>query len=131
MYLEEILSNSGIVPSPGFYAGRGATLSDLNSKKLNKVADGIKKQYGEEAHSSFVAMVWEMKILSATAFITNVYILARSGWKFNKKNITNKDSHFERNDQALAVIAAVLCKKNKNDIGHTDEIRKAFRKNLN
>lgn len=77
-------TNNQMSARPGYYSGRGATTSDLNSDLLNKIADGIKKEYGDQAHDSFVKMVWDTPSLSATAFLTNLYALHSAGWDLRK-----------------------------------------------
>lgn len=128
MDIRLIVSESGMSSRPGFYSGRGATMSDLNSKILNKIADLIKKHYGEDAHQAFIKMVWEIKILSASAFLVNLYALERAGWKLSKITITNKDSYFENEGEAMGLLLATLTRKDTDSTGDTDTIRNGFRK---
>lgn len=46
---------------------------------------GIKKEFGDEAAENFVTMVENIKLLSATTFLQELYQLHDSGWKMKKK----------------------------------------------
>lgn len=53
----------------GFYAGRGPSVGDLNSKILEMFYQGILKDVGAEAARNFVRFVDQLKDLSASSFI--------------------------------------------------------------
>jgi len=59
----------GFIMDSGYYAGRGPTQSDLNSKLLEAFYDGIKKDVGEKEAKNFVRFVNKLDDLSASAFI--------------------------------------------------------------
>lgn len=125
MEINQIVSIVGMDTDPGGYAGRGATLSDLNPTILNKIAELIKKHFGEKAQESFVEMVWKMETLSATAFLTNLYSLRYKEWDLSKVTLTNSHSNVSNKDQAFALIALTIAKFN-GDRNDTDAIRNGF-----
>ena len=84
--LKTIIRNNQMSTSPEFYSGRGATLSDLNDRILEGIHNGIKKEYGLDAAKNFVKMVNDIKVLSATTFLQELYNLFFNNWKYiNKK----------------------------------------------
>ena len=84
--LKTIIRNNQMSTSPEFYSGRGATLSDLNDRILEGIHRDIKKEYGSDAAKNFVKMVSDIKILSATTFLQELYDLFYNKWKYiNKK----------------------------------------------
>lgn len=114
--------------SPGYYSGRGATLSDLNSEMLNQIADGIKKEHGDQAHDNYVKMVWGMPSLSATAFLNNLFSLERAGWDISKASLKNNGNSFESEGEALGLLGNVLSQMRTKQTDQTELIRKDFRK---
>lgn len=66
---------------PEYYSGRGATSGDLNGDHLGALYKGIKIEHGDEAAKAFVQMVFDTPVLSATAFLHNLYALEANGWK--------------------------------------------------
>ncbi len=56
-------------PRSGFYAGRGPSVGDLNSRILEMFYQGILRDVGAEAAKNFVRFVDQLKDLSASAFI--------------------------------------------------------------
>jgi hypothetical protein len=84
MNAHDILHEAGMSARAAYYTGRGATLSDLEEKHLNKIWELITKYHGNEAAKSFVKMVGDMKEMSATSFINELYSLEGRKWKFTK-----------------------------------------------
>lgn len=58
---------------PEFFAGRGATTSDLNSELLELIYGGVKKEFGDEAAANFVQFVYDQDKLAATLFLNAFY----------------------------------------------------------
>lgn len=122
-------TNGRMSARPGYYSGRGATASDLDSKILNQIADAIKKHYGENAHENYVRMVWSMPSLSATAFLNNLYALERANWDLSRAEITNDGKSFESEREAWGLLAEVLSQANSHSrFDQTESIRSGFRK---
>lgn len=104
-----------------FYAGRGATVSDLTEKHLFAIHGLIKKHHGDKAAESFVQMVAGMKEMSATAFINELYSLEGSKWEF--KTVAghggmdfDKDANGEYNlAQGMFAMAAALGNRGRDD----------------
>lgn len=126
MVLREIILHAGISDDPGYYSGRSATLSDLNSEILEKIYQGIRANYGEDAGNNFIQMVDEMERLSATAFLQSLYHLQRQRWKYTSNMLTESDIYANSVGSALGTIASRLY---KNDHDDTIEIKRAFLKN--
>jgi hypothetical protein len=83
--LKEIIRNNQMSSRPEYYSGRGAILCDLNGKILEGIYQGILKEYGLKAAKNYVKMVADIKVLSATTFLEELYMLFESGWKYTKK----------------------------------------------
>lgn len=81
--IKEILTLSGVDPEPSYYSGRPATLSDLNSKILEKIYRGIAENISKEAADNYLQLVDELEYLSATAFLKMIYRLEQNEWKFD------------------------------------------------
>jgi len=127
--LIRIIHSTGMSNRPGYYSGRGATLTDLNGDKLTKIHAGIKKEFGEEAAKSFVLMVADIKVLSATTFLVELYNLYNADWKYVKKKVHASGLEIEKDEngqhnmlQGFASIFASL----GNDRDDTYEIRHSF-----
>ena len=78
-----IVHEVGMSGRPEFYSGRGAILTDLDSSLLTKIHDLIKREHGDDASKNFVEMVVNMKNLSASDFLTCLYHLESSDWKYS------------------------------------------------
>lgn len=129
MDIRELVSSANMSSRPGYYSGRGATLSDLNSDILNRIADLIEKHYGKPAHDSYVKMVWEMPSLSATAFLNNLYALERANWDLSKAEIANDGNSFEHEGEAWGMLAEVMSQMGGNKkYDATNFIRETFRR---
>ncbi len=83
--LKNIIRESGMSTRPEYYSGRGATRSDLDSNILEKIYQGILKEYGQTAANNYVKMVADIKVLSATTFLQELYMLFSNNWKYKKK----------------------------------------------
>jgi hypothetical protein len=126
MNIKGIIRNAGMDTDPSSYSNRGATTSDLNQDILDKIADAININYGAKALNIFVTMVWQMEFLSATAFLTNLYVLEEFAWDISKITLTNSDNKIENEAGAFHLVAFALCGTSNND--DTKRIRKDFRK---
>ena len=83
--LKDIIRNNRMSTRPEYYSGRGAILCDLDGKILEGIYQGIKKEFGVRAAQNFVKMVDDIKVLSATTFLEELYMLCGNGWKYRKK----------------------------------------------
>lgn len=83
--LKEILRNNRMSSRPEYFSGRGATLSDLDSKILEGIYQAILKEYGELAGKGFISMVDGIEVMSATTFIQELYKLYYSGWEYKSE----------------------------------------------
>jgi hypothetical protein len=61
--------NANMSDRPGYYSGRGANASDLNSKMLESIYKSIEDGVSKEAAEAFVQMVEDIPVLSATDFL--------------------------------------------------------------
>ena len=129
---KQIVRDTGMSDRPGFYSGRGAVTCDLNSKYLEKIYDGIKNSYGEEAAQNYTQMVAEMPKLSATDFLLTLYLLEQNSWKWDKNLLGDgKGIEIEKDkdgtyflDQGLATVAGMMFGDNNRD--ETSQIRREF-----
>ena len=76
----EILEAAGVGSRPGYFSGRGVTLSDLDGRKLARCHEEIQAAAGEDAAGAFVDMVAGMDRMTATGFINAVTGLEAAGW---------------------------------------------------
>lgn len=83
--LKEIFRKNMMTLTPSYYSGRGATLSDVNSKILAGIWKGIKKEFGKEAAKNFVKMVKGIQVFSATTFINETISLYHNKWIYTEK----------------------------------------------
>ena len=83
--LKDIIRNANMSTRPEYYSGRGAITCDLNGIQLEKIFQGIKKEFGDKAAKNFVKMVDDIKVISATTFLEELYMLFQSGWVYRKK----------------------------------------------
>ena len=86
----QIVMGAGMSDRPEFYSGRGAIASDLNDKILEKVYQGVQREYGEEAAKQFAQMVADVPKLSATDFLLTLYRLERQDWRWDKEMLGNE-----------------------------------------
>jgi len=83
--LKDIIRNNKMSTRPEFYSGRGAITCDLNGNILEGIYQGIKKEFGDKPAENFVKMVEDIKVLSATTFLEELYVLCSNNWKYRKK----------------------------------------------
>lgn len=123
--IETIVRKAGMSSRPEYYSGRGATTSDLNDEKLERIYEAIKKEHGQKAADNYVKMVAEMEKLSATDFLLNLYGLDSNKWKYEKRLLGNKNGIYAgKLESALGTVACVLTGDNERD--QTDYIRNEF-----
>jgi hypothetical protein len=80
--LKQIIRGNRMSTRPEYYSGRGATLSDLDYNILEGIYKGIKIEFGESAANSFVDMVDNIKVMSATTFLQELYMLFYNDWVY-------------------------------------------------
>ena len=90
--LKEIIRNNNMSTRPEFYSGRGAITCDLNGKMLEGIYQGILKEFGETAAKNFVKMVADIKVISATTFLEELYMLCGNDWKYKNKRKSHQAS---------------------------------------
>jgi hypothetical protein len=90
--LKDIIRNNNMSTRPEYYSGRGAITCDLNSKILEGIYQGIKKEFGENSAKNFVKMVADIKVISATTFLEELYVLFQNGWKYRNKRKSQQAS---------------------------------------
>lgn len=117
-YLPNSMSNR-----PGFTSGRGATISDLDSKKLHHIHSEIKKNEGEDAARNFVDMVEDLTVASCTGFLLALYQLETDGWVYAKKEDTKKrnDIYAENEGEAIGTVLATLSSPGLRDSRKSDD----------
>jgi hypothetical protein len=83
--LKNIIRSNNMSTRPEYYSGRGAITCDLNGNMLEGIYQGIKKEFGELPAKNFVKMVANIKVLSATTFLEELYMLFGNDWKYTNK----------------------------------------------
>jgi hypothetical protein len=90
--LKEIIRSNNMSTRPEYYSGRGAITCDLNGKMLEGIYQGIEKEFGKDAAKNFVKMVDDIKVISATTFLEELYMLFGNNWKYTKKRKSRQAS---------------------------------------
>ena len=131
MELRKLIESVNMSSSPGYFAGRGPNSGDLDAETLNRIADLIKKHFGDVAHDNFVVMVWKIEVLSASAFLNNLYALQRCDWDCSLITIDENDQGIDSHDQSWGMIATVLSRgasDGSRDKRDSEYIRLGFRR---
>lgn len=120
---KEIVSNCGLRSDHEFYTGRGATLLDLTSAKLEDIYQQIEQRCGNDASYNFVKMIVDIPVLSATDFLLTLYRLEKNKWIWNQKLLTKEQrNHVGGQETTLQLITG------SNGLDETKDIRKWFLK---
>lgn len=135
--LKDIIRNSNMSTRPEYYSGRGATLSDLNDKILEKIYQGIEKEFGKKPANNFVKMVDDIKVLSATTFLEELYNLYYNDWSYRKKPKSrqasgisipkNKNGEYDENS-AISGMIGIFSAMSNGGIDQTMQIKGHFLK---
>ena len=83
--LQNIIRDNRMSCRPEYYSGRGATMSDLDGQILEGIYKGILKDYGKNAAKNYIKMVADIKVMSATTFLQELYDLFHNKWKYVEK----------------------------------------------
>ena len=83
--LKEIIRSCNMSTRPEFTSGRGAILCDLNGTQLEKIYQGILKEFGKKPAENFVKMVDDIEVMSCTTFLEELYMLCGNNWKYTRK----------------------------------------------
>lgn len=107
-------SLGGMSPRPGYYSGRGATISDMESKHLFHIHEKILQSHGTRAAKSFVKMVANLKVMSATSFLNNLIDLYSSDWE-NEEVPEDKGVSVSNEGEAIGTLFAGLSRSENRD----------------
>lgn len=118
---------------PEYYSGRGATLSDLNNQILEGIFKGIDKEFGRNAAKNYVKMIADIKVLSATTFLEELYVLFNNDWKYRVKKQhasgvsvpKNEDGEYDERSATMGIFG-ILCAMSNNGRDDTEAIRGHF-----
>lgn len=93
----------------GYYAGRPPTTSDLNTKILEAIYAGLRRDVGAEAAKNFVQFVANLKDLSASSFIVAFEQFFNSGCKATSVEQHPSDrARLDRDDDGAQAFAASM-----------------------
>lgn len=129
--LKNIIRNAGMSTRPEYYSGRGATRSDLDEDILEKIFKGIEAKFGALPAENFVKMIDDIKVLSATTFLQELYNLYYSNWKYTKKKKHSSGVAVGKNadgeyDLASGLIGMMGAMSGMNDRDDTQRIKGWF-----
>lgn len=96
--LKDIIRNNRMSTRPEYYSGRGAILCDLDGRQLEGIYQDILKEFGEKPANNFVKMVADIKVISATTFLQELYELFYRDWKYKKKRQHASGISVEKNE---------------------------------
>jgi hypothetical protein len=127
-------SNGRLTPRPGYYAGRGPMICDLNSEILEDLWKGIQKNVGDEAARNFVLMVENLKDMSASAFLVSFQHYWHNKWRWDDRQQQPGDGvalsgHGEAlyTEGMFAVLSALSDKRDTHTRDwQSDEIKRSF-----
>jgi hypothetical protein len=133
--LKDIIRNNRMSTRPEYYSGRGATTSDLSHDILEGIFKGILKEFGKKPSDNFVKMVADIKVMSATTFLEELYMLFRNDWKYKNKPKTrqasgisipkNKNGEYDENS-AVSGMFGILAAISNGGRDQTMEIKGHF-----
>lgn len=133
--IEEIIRSNRMSTRPEYYSGRGATLSDLDGNILEGIYQGILKEYGKNAAKNFVKMVADIKVLSATTFLQELFQLFYNDWKYVKKEKHANGIAIQKNDEGeydessiMSGAMSIFAVMNNNGRDDTERIKGYFLK---
>ncbi len=102
-------TNRQFLMRSGYYAGRGPLYCDLNSKMLEEMYAGLKKDVGKEAASNFACFVNTLEDLSASAFIVAFEAFWENDCKIVKFEQRPEDGdRYESHEEAFGFLAVAL-----------------------
>ena len=121
--LHNIIRVNNMCTRPEYYSGRGATLSDLNDKILEGIHSDITTLFGEEAAKNYVKMVADIKVLSATTFLEELYQLFYNDWKYTEREThasgisipKNEDGEYDENSVMSGMLGMFAAMGNDKD----------------
>jgi hypothetical protein len=87
---ELFVQNAGLNPYPDTYANRGATTADLGATTLELIRVQIATHIGPEAASNYVEMIQDIPYLSTEAFLTMLYALELSAWRWDRSALVSR-----------------------------------------
>jgi hypothetical protein len=126
-FLTTTLRACGLNPRPAYYSGRGATLTDLNSQKLEAIHGAIAHHVSPEAAEAFVEMVEDIPTLSATEFLLALAELEMNDFTRSASARTSKNGiYFENEDDALCTTCVVLAGRDRLRDDQTQSITGPF-----
>jgi len=106
----------GMATRPSFYSGRGATTTDLSSRKLECIYQEIDRNVGPKAAMAFARMVRDIPVLSATAFLLSLEQLVEAGWHWEEAMVVKTNGTYAEDfGSALGTVACVLSGDNRRD----------------
>lgn len=82
MTAREMVNSVGMSEHVAIYANRVATWTDLNGSHLLGIHNRIRNEIGASAADAFVTMVENLKILTASNFLSALYALEENGWVY-------------------------------------------------
>ena len=127
--LKDIIRNNRMSTRPEYYSGRGAILCDLDGKILEGIYQGVLKEFGEKPADNFIKMVADIKVISATTFLQELYELFHRDWKYKKKRHhasgiavqKNEDGTYDATHGVLGIMSSLF-----NDRDETQMIKGYF-----
>lgn len=131
-FLRSVLTKSGhaedgcgMSDRPEYYSGRGATTSDLDPNKLQKIWTAILAHRGAKEAEAFVRMVESIPVLSATDFLLALCALERNNFKWDHDMLPKgKGIHATDHGSAFGTVMSVMSGSMKSD--STREIKFPF-----
>jgi len=118
------LVHAGFAPDAGAYSGRGATLADVNDRRLERLHGEILKRFGPTAARSYVILVAELPSLSATDLLLGLGRVESEGWPLGGQG--SSDTHSLPCDNEVQAWGGVTSALPCMGRDHTDSIRNAF-----
>jgi len=117
MTAREMVNSVGMSEHVEVYANRVATWTDLSVSHVLGIYNRIRNEIGAHAVEAFVSMVENLKILTASNFLSAFYALEENGWVYapfeeNDPGVGPGDTEYIRNT-FLARIGKIPYPKNE------------------
>jgi hypothetical protein len=98
---ELFVQRAGLHPCPDYYADSGASTAHLNGQVLEDIRAQIRTHVGGAAAENYVRMVEDIPYLSAEAFLTMLYTLEFSSWKWEKSLLLSHREFSSRSSSSI------------------------------
>jgi len=103
-----LLEVCGVNDRTSYYAGRGATRSDVSGKILIQMYTMIRDRVGQQAADDFNRLIHSIKSLTAVNLILTIHRFEKNGWKFEQEILKGHNGVFSDAQSHEEIIGGFL-----------------------